>query len=55
MRDKIKSGSSRDKTEPTKKQNKYNNPLFARKIYFQLIKRMSERSAKGVITKRRRK
>jgi hypothetical protein len=52
---KIPSGSARDKTRKTRKNNKYNNPLYARKIFFQLLQRMSAISAKGVITKRRRK
>ncbi len=55
LKTKLPSGSPRDKIGKTRKNNKYNNPLYARKIFFQLLKRMWEGSAKGIITKRRRK
>ena len=53
MKTKIPSGSKRDKTGPTKKQNKYKDPFYARKVYFLLSKGIHQHSAGYTINQRR--
>ena len=43
----------RTKHGPTPKQNKYKNPLYARKVFFHLSKGMSQIKAFGIIQKRK--
>lgn len=42
----------RTKNGPTPKQNKYKNPLYARKVFFHLSKGMSQFKAVSIVRKR---